>query len=195
MGAEDLPGCQPPSTWPIWIPIISWQLIHDAALRPVWRPPHVPPPAQRRNEWESLFRFHFNNNNNDARLVYCASLCYHLYALYIIITHITLWYNTTITITFTISLFLQSVASRILTKMSKLYPWFKKKIIDMTVANVTYRPLRNRRALTLFNNVPLRTRRALSIYNVYGSSALLALNGKWLNCVNALLVLSSILQN
>ena len=41
----------------------------------------------------------------------------------------------------------------------------------------TFRQLRARRALTLFNDVPLRTRRALSPYTLYSNSALLVLNG------------------
>ena len=42
----------------------------------------------------------------------------------------------------------------------------------------------------MFKDVLLRTRRVLSLYKLYGDSALLVLNGKSLNCVNAFLALS-----
>ena len=54
----------------------------------------------------------------------------------------------------------------------------------------TFRQLRARRALLQCKDDPLRARRALSLYKVYGSSALLVLNGTSLNCSNALLALN-----
>ena len=45
-------------------------------------------------------------------------------------------------------------------------------------------------ALMLFKAVPLRNRRALLLYNVYSDNTLLVLNGTSLNSVNALLALS-----
>ena len=44
-----------------------------------------------------------------------------------------------------------------------------------------YRQLRARRALLQFKDVPLRTRRALLLYKVYGNSALLVLNGRYMH--------------
>ena len=53
-----------------------------------------------------------------------------------------------------------------------------------------YRQLKARKALSIFKDVSLRTRRMLSLNNVYGDSALLVLNGTYLNSESALMALN-----
>ena len=78
---------------------------------------------------------------------------------------------------------------------------------NLSVHIHTYRQLRARRALSIFNNVPLRTSRGLSLYKVYGDSALLFLNiveqhhampfcfSTLLNSINAFLFLNIVEQH
>ena len=58
----------------------------------------------------------------------------------------------------------------------------------LLVTTFPYRQLRARRALLIFKDAPLGARRALLLYN--GDSALLVLNGTYLNSDSALLLLN-----
>ena len=62
--------------------------------------------------------------------------------------------------------------------------------IVKSMYRITYCQLRARRGLMLFKDAPLRTRRMLSMYKVYGTSALLVLNGTLFDSVNTILAFS-----
>ena len=62
-------------------------------------------------------------------------------------------------------------------------------------SNSVCHQLRARRALSQFSDVQLKIRRVLSLYKIYDDSAFLVFNGKFLNSVNTLLVLSQSCEN
>ena len=71
-----------------------------------------------------------------------------------------------------------------------IHAWWRRRIYQVMSTSLLYRQLRARRALSIVKDVPSITRRALLLYNVYGDSALLLLNGTFLNSDNTLLALN-----